>query len=294
LDIPWEDLQLFLAVADSRSINAAARKLRLTQPTLSRRIAALEERLDQPLFVRKTTGVALTPAAERLQAPARRMAEWASEATRAVAERGGRPRGLVRLAAPPGVAFDFVVPLAARLRAQNPGISLEVLAHVEYLSLSRGEADLAIRFRPPAASETELVVLAKVPTVAAAFVSPSYARRLPRKYGVADLDWIAWAPPYSELPPNPQLAAVIPDFQPVFSSNDYLVQVAAVHAGIGAMILSEAFHADSRVKDLRRLNLDFGEAGRSVLYVVAAKRMLDVARFRDVAEAIARQLGRTA
>jgi DNA-binding transcriptional LysR family regulator len=293
LDIPWDDLQLFLAVADSRSINAAARKLRLTQPTLSRRIAALEERLDQPLFVRKTTGVALTPAAERLHAPARRMAEWASEATRAVADRGARPRGRVRLAAPPGVAFDFVIPLAARLRAQNPGISLEVLAHVEYLSLSRGEADLAIRFRPPAASETELVVLAKVPTVAAAFVSPSYARRLPKKYGVADLDWVAWAPPYSELPPNPQLAAVIPDFQPVFSSNDYLVQIAAVHAGIGAMILSEAFHADSRVTDLRRLNLDFGEAGRSVLYVVAAKRMLDVARFRDVAEAIARQLGRS-
>ena len=292
MDIPWDDLQLFLAVADGRSINAAARKLRITQPTLSRRIAALEERLDQQLFIRKTTGVALTPAAERLREPARHMAEWAGEATRAVAERRARPRGRVRLAAPPGIALDLVVPLAARLRGENPDITLEVLANVEYVSLPRGEADLAIRFRPPAASETELVVLAQVPTVAAAFASKSYARRLPKKYGFADLDWIAWAPPYAELPPNPQLAALIPDFEPVFASNDFLVQIAAVEAGLGALILTEPIHAQSRVKDLQQLNIHLGAAGRGFLYVIAAKRMMDVARFRDVAHAIERQLGR--
>src|SRR5689334_4201790 len=113
MNIPWEDLQLFLAVAEARSMSAAARTLRLGQPTLSRRMALLEEAVGSALFVRRPDGVAPTPLAERLLPAARRMAEWASEAGRAVAGGERAPEGRVRIAAPPGIAFDFLAPLAA-------------------------------------------------------------------------------------------------------------------------------------------------------------------------------------
>jgi DNA-binding transcriptional LysR family regulator len=285
MDIPWEDLQLFLAVAEGGSMSAAARALKLGQPTLSRRMALLEERLGDPLFVRGTLGVTPTPLAERLLPAARRMAEWAADAGRAAAGRERSPEGRVRIAAPPGVAFDLLAPLAAALRTRAPGVHLEVLAGVEYVSLARGDADLAIRSRAP--SEHDLAGLAEIKVRAAAYVAKSYARRLPRKVTLADLDWIAWAPPHEQTTPNPQLSAMLGErFRPVFTSNDYLVQLAALEAGVGAMLLGDRYHRLSRIGDLHRLPLDLGPAAAVTFHLVAAKRMVEVPRIRSVVEAI--------
>jgi DNA-binding transcriptional LysR family regulator len=288
MDMAWDDLRLFLAVADARSMSGAARALRLGQPTLSRRMAALEAALDQPLFSRRPSGVTLTSAGERLLPAAQRMAEWASEGQRSLAGAEGAPEGRVRVAAPPGVAFDFLAPVAARLRARAPRIFIDLLANIEYLSLARGEADVAVRWRAP--TERELVAVAEVPVRAAAFASKRYARRLPRRYGIADVDWIAWAPPYDQLPPNPQLAAAIPGFRPVFTSNDYLVQLSAVEAGVGAMLMGRSFSRLSRIGMLAELNIDFGPRANTTLYVVVARRMVDVPRIRVVSDAIVAEL----
>jgi DNA-binding transcriptional LysR family regulator len=288
MDIPWEDLRLFLAVAEARSMSGAARALRLGQPTLSRRIAALEASLDQPLFVRGTGGVTLTAAGERLVPAAERMAEWAGEAARAAAGGESAPEGKVRLAAPPGVAFDFIAPLAASLRARSPGVVLEVLAGIEYLNLARGEADLALRWRAP--GERDLVAVGSVKTRGVVCASKAYARRLPRRYGLGDLDWIAWAPPYDQTPPNPQLAAAIPGFRPVFTSNDFLVQLSALEAGVGAMVVGRGMSARSRIGALVELAIDLGPVADSTMYLVAAKRSVDVPRIRVVIDAILAEL----
>src|SRR5206468_111364 len=121
---------------------------------------------------------------------ARQMADWAGEAARAAAGRERSPEGRVRIAAPPGVAFDFLAPLAAELRKQAAGVRLEVLSGVEFVSLARGEADLAIRSRAP--SEHDLVGLAEIEISAGVYAAKSYARRLPAKVALGDLDWIAW------------------------------------------------------------------------------------------------------
>ncbi len=272
-------------------MSGAARSLRLGQPTLSRRIALLEERLDGPLFVRRSHGVTLTTMGERLLPAAQRMAEWASEAGRAIATGEAAPEGRVRIAAPPGMAFDFLAPLAAQLRKRAPAIRLEVNAGVEYVSLARGDADLALRFRSPA--DADLVSLAVFQVPVAAFAARSYARRLPRKYGLADIDWIAWSPPHEQTPPNPQLAAVLGErFRPVFTANDYLVQLAALEAGVGAMILGKIPTELSRVRTLVELPLSLGEHGTASFHVVAARRMVDVPRIRVVSQALLEALGR--
>lgn len=285
MDMDWDDWRLFLAVATAGSMSGAARAIRVGQPTLSRRIGLMEERLDGPLFVRRAEGVTLTPLGERLLPAAQRMADFASDATRIAAGGERRPEGRVRIAAPPGLAFDFVAPVAGILRRAAPGIRLEVRADVDYVSLSRGDADLAVRFRPP--SEHDLVGLAAIPVQVAAFAAKSYARRLPRTYGFGDLDWIAWAPPFEQAPPNPQLLAALGDrFNPVFTSNDYLVQIAAVEAGVGVMILARRFHRLTRVEHLVELNVNLGPASQVTVHLVVAKRMVDVPRIRAVADAL--------
>lgn len=289
MDISWDDVQLFLAVAETGSLSAAARRLKLGQPTVSRRLAQLEDRLGYELFRRQAQGVVLTDEGERILAPARRMAEWAGEITRAASRHETAPSGLVRVAAPPGVAFDFVAPFAAMLRERHPRIRLEVLSTVQYLDLHRGEADLALRMRAP--PEGDLTTIASVRHRNAVMVSRSYAAELPPRPSLADLRWICWAPPYEDLPPRPQLEQLVPDFAPAFTSDNFLVQLRAAEAGVGAMVLTRARHRLSTLS-LVPLDIDLGPHAESAMHLVAPKSALDIPRVRAVAGLLADELRR--
>ena len=56
---------------------------------------------------------------------------------------------------------------------------------------------------------------------------------------MAEVDWFGWPPSLGHLPPNPQLAARIPGFRPVFTSDDFIVQLRAAEAGLGAIFVGE-------------------------------------------------------
>jgi len=290
MDISWDEVKLFLAVAEEGSVSAAARRLRLAQPTLSRRLATLERAIGESLFRRSVSGAALTSAGERLLEPARRMAEWAGEVGRA-AERSDRgPQGLVRVTAPPIVAYDFLAPFSAWLAEHHPGLRIEVLATMQYLDLARGEADLALRIRPP--GQPDLKLVCTLQTANAVHVAPALARRLPKRPKLQDLPWIAWAPPYQDLPPNPQLAELMPGYQPAFTSDQILVQLAAAEAGVGAMVLPRLRHRFSRPSALVPLDVDLGAFARGALHLVSARSALDIPRIRLVAQLIEAELGR--
>jgi DNA-binding transcriptional LysR family regulator len=292
MNIPWEDVHLLLAVADSGSFSAAARKLRVAQPTISRRLADVEARLGEPLFVRRIDGVGLTSFGERLMAPARNMAEWANELGRAIEARETKPQGVVRLTAPPGVAFDFVAPFAVWLRSRLPGVTLEVVSTIQYLDLVRRDADLALRMQRP--TQRDLVVLASHEEDVGVFAARSYIDRRPRGFGVADIDWIGWAPPRDHLSPNPELAAVIPGFRPVFASDDFLVQLAAAEAGIGAIFLGRNRNRSRLASPsaLEEIPLDLGRRFRGEVHLVAARAALLIPRVKAVAELLAHELVR--
>lgn len=289
MHIPWDDLQLFLAIAEGGSLSAAAKRLRVTQPTVSRRIAELESSVGEALFTRSVEGVTLTSFGERLVEPARRMAEWAAEADRTAERLESRPRGSVRITAPPGIAFDFLAPFAAFARARLPDVHLEVVATVQYLDLSRREADIALRFAAPAQRDVE--TLATLDLEIGAFASPAYAKTLPRRCAPSDIAWIAWAPPFDGLPPNPELARMIPGFVPSFASDDFLVQVRAAEAGLGAMFLGRVEHRFIQSK-LVELDLDVGVVPRT-LYLASARSAMTIPRVRAIAELLVTELGRT-
>ena len=288
MDIAWNDVRLFLAVAEAGSLSGAARRLRASQPTVSRNLAELEANLGYALFVRSVDGASLTSAGERLLQPARRMAEWAAEVELCAQQGEMAPRGDPHDTAPPGVAFDFVAPFASYARKRLPEVTLEVLSSTQYLDLTRREADLALRMRLP--EQRDLVRVTTFVHDNAAFATRTYASTLPKGYGPADIDWIGWAPPLDSLPPNPQLAALIPNFRPIFASDDFLVQRNAVESGVGAMFLGRVRHRYSRPTELVALELELGPYAKSELHLVATKSALEVPRIRAVAELLGEEL----
>ncbi len=290
MDLAWDDVQLFLAIAESGGLSAAARRLRVGQPTVSRRLAELERRLGYKLFLREAAGAKLTSAGERLVVPARKMAEWAGEVARTAAQAERAPEGIVRVTAAPGVAFDFVTPFAGWLRGKHPKLRLEVLSSTSYLDLARGEADLALRARPPA--HDDLTLLHTLEHDNAVFVSRDYAARLPKKPTLAELDWLAWAPPFEHLPPNPQLAQLVPGFRPSFTADSYLVMLRAAQVGLGAMVLDCVKHRWAGQHGLVRLPIDLGPHARGKVYLACARSALDIPRVRAVAELLEKEMRR--
>ncbi len=288
MDIPWDDVRLFLAVAEHGSLSAAARHLRLGQPTLSRRLAQLEEHLGYAVFERSALGARLTSAGEKLLEPARRMAEWAGELERAAEPGDAGPRGVVRLTAPPGIAFGFVAPFAAALREALPDVQLQVLSTIRYMDLSRREADLALRIEPPGTKD--LVSVARVELDNEVCAAPSYVAKLPRHPTLADIDWIGWAPPLDHLAPNPQLAELIPGFRPVFASDDFLVQWRAAEAGVGAMVLGRMPHRYAAASSLVPIDIDLGLHARSAIHLVATRSAMEIPRVHAVVKVLLREL----
>src|SRR4051794_28654837 len=287
MDVTWDDVRIFLAVAEAGSVSGAARQLRLGQPTVSRRLSEMEQAVGSRLFVRAVGGATLTSAGERLLSPAKKMAEWAGEVARAT-EADAAPEGLVRITASPYTCFDFVAPFAAWVSSRHPSIRIEVLSTTRYLDMARGEADLALRLRRPQGKDLE--VLAEIEFENAAWVSHALAKRLPKRPRPHDVPWIGWAPPFEALPPQPMLESIIPGFVPAFTSDNFLVNLAAAEAGAGAIVLGRVTHRFTRARGIVPIDLDMGPGKHGMLCLVCPKSALDIPRVRLVADLLQEQV----
>lgn len=298
MNTSWEDAETFLAVAEKHSFSSAAGLLGVGQPTISRRIAALEGRLGCQLFTRGKRGTELTDAGARLLPAAEQMARWAGEFRRLAQGAEERPTGTVRIAAPPGLAVEVLAPLAAIARDRLPEIRLEVLASVDYIDLSRGGADLAIRTRET--HEPELTTIHSIEFEIGLFATVEYKTRLVDRLGAAgradstfrieDLDWITWSFPYEEVAPRPMLERAIPDFTPAFASDNYLVLKSALAAGMGVMVL-EKHPSANPLASAQLVEIDLGfSLPSSAYYLICAKSMRWVPRVRAVTDLLIEQL----
>jgi DNA-binding transcriptional LysR family regulator len=289
--IPWDAVELFLAAAEQRSLSRAAKALGVTQPTVSRKLAELEDAVGEPLFVRSVEGVSLTQVGERLLEPARRMAESHGEWERVASGTSSAPSGIVRVTAPPGIAFELLAPFAAELRTSLPEVRLEVISTPRNVDLVRREADLALRGAKP--NSKDLITIASIEEPIGIFAAKSFIATLPKNPTLRDLRFVAWPPSHAELAPNPQLAAMIPDFAPVFAADDFLVQLRAAEAGVGAIVLSERVTRFALPSPLARVDIDVGRM-RTGLHLVCARGALAIARVRAVAEKLERELRESA
>ncbi len=282
-ELNWQDIRLFLAVAEHGSFSGAARELKLGQPTLSRRMAELEEQLGQKLFSRVSQGCELTELGAKLLPAAEQMAVWSTEAL-TQAQSPDRIEGRVRVTAPPGVAFAMLPQAAVDLKKEYPDIRLEVLSGIGTMNLARGEADVSLRTQVP--EDKDLICLASFFRPLKVFVSPTLAASLDDTVSLQDLDWICWPDNYDYLQGNYFLKRDIPNFKPAFTTDDYNVQLAACCAGLGALVLPEGFEKSTSVTGLVPLQIDMSQYAPAELHIVVHKRQRYIQRVMKVTDAL--------
>ena len=280
-ELNWQDIRLFLAVAEQGSLSAAARTLKLGQATLSRRIAEFEEQLGQALFNRQSQGCELTAFGAKLLPAAEQMAHC-SAAALSLIQSPNRFEGRVCITAPPAVAFAFLTPFAAQLKQQYPDIQIEIRSDINTLNLARGEADLSLRIAAP--EHADLICLSSFRGHMQVYASQAVAESIEDKTNIHGLDWICWPDDFDYLEINRILKREIKNFKPAFTANDYNVQIAACCSGLGVLALPEGIDKMNFISGLTPLDIDLKQYTTGELHMVVHKRQQHIPRVAKVGE----------
>ncbi len=143
--LDWNDIKYFLSVAEEGSTLAAGRALRVSQTTVARRIAALEEAIGLQLFEKRQAGYTLTPAGEALVERARNVDLAATGFSETSAAISRETRGTVRITTQEIFAVSLLAPMLRELHEKHPEILIELDDSQFFRDLGEGEADIALR-----------------------------------------------------------------------------------------------------------------------------------------------------
>lgn len=160
--VDWDSQRAFLAVMETGSLSAAARRLGLSQPTMRARIEGLEAALGTALFTRSVHGLVPTPTAEAMIAPARAMAHASEAMLRAASADSTEAAGRVRLSVSEFVGIEVLPPMLRSLRDKHPRLAVEFELDNASADLIDQQVDVAVRMHPP---EQSALVARKVPSI---------------------------------------------------------------------------------------------------------------------------------
>ncbi|MBX3276123.1 MAG: LysR family transcriptional regulator [Sandaracinaceae bacterium] len=230
----WELYETFLEVIRGGSLSAASRSLGVAQPTVRRRVEALEAALGAVLFTRAPNGLTPTPAAEAMRPLAETMAASAGALVRSASAPMTASAGTVRLAASEIVGVEVLPPILARLRARHPAIAIELVLSNRNEDLLRRDADVAVRMVAP--TQAALVARRAGEVEVGLYASEAYlaSRRAPRR--AAELPRHALVGDDRARSLREGLAAVGIALSPrdfALRTDSHLAQLAAVRAGVG-------------------------------------------------------------
>jgi DNA-binding transcriptional LysR family regulator len=288
----WDDVRVFLALFRARTLSGAAVRLGVNASTAGRRLVALEEALGARLFDRTPDGVVPTAASEHLLAHAERLERAARSLGGAVDGLESRAAGVVRISAPPGVAEHFLAPALPRLLIRSPDSRRELDVSLRLVDLTRHEADLALRGLRPEGGDLVAVKIAEDDD--GLFTSPGYAATLGTLRALGDARWIGWDRDLAHLPSARWLEEAVPDAKLVLRTNSVTAQLNAAEAGLGVVVLSEAYR---KVRPLAAVRLSSNVRAslpalpRQSLWLVGHRATREVPRVAAVWETILETLG---
>jgi DNA-binding transcriptional LysR family regulator len=177
----WDLCKTFVAVAETHSFAAAARRLRSSHPTVGRNIAVLEEQLGTRLFARSNEGLSLTAQGKKFREHVEAMAAAALRAEAAVSASGQDARGVVKLSIGATLAAHWLMPRMGAFFRDHAHLQLELITHPFPASVRRREADVVLR---PVDSGEENLVGRRIGRLGTGFYcSRDYAarRKLPER-----------------------------------------------------------------------------------------------------------------
>lgn len=145
----WDNARIFLGIYRAGTLRGAAAQLDIDQATVGRRLAAMEKSLGARLFLRTPSGYVATPAGELAVSAAERMEGAALQLQREMLGIDHRLSGTIRVATSDTMAAHFVIEAMQRLHERHPDIRIVLSTATQISSLTRREADLAIRTLRP-------------------------------------------------------------------------------------------------------------------------------------------------
>ncbi|KLK91240.1 LysR family transcriptional regulator [Microvirga vignae] len=234
----WDDLRHFVALADTGSLSAAARRLRVEHATVARRVAALEAAAGVKLVDRRSGRYVLTAEGRRVADHARRIESEALALERALLSRQSDFAAEVSISAPPQIAVSLITPRLAELKQAHPQLRLRLLGESRTVSLPRREADIAIRLTRP--SDTTLIARKAGVMAYSLYASKEYIASKAEK----DFEFIAFDESLDESPHQLWLKKHAGERPIVFRSNDLAILAAAAQAHMGVAVLP-SFVAES-------------------------------------------------
>lgn len=283
--VDWEDLRTFLAIARHGTLSAAARTLGVTQPTMGRRLAAMEARTGARLLQRLPGRYALTALGESVLGNAERIEAEALAAERTISGKDISLEGVVRLTTVDTLASRIVAPALAELQCRHPGIVVELVPDTRSLSLSKREADIALRMSRFASHE---VAARRVGAMEIGFYATAdWVERI----ATDEARLVTVLDEQAHLPEAKWLRDAFPKAPISFRSNSREVQLWATLSGAGIGALA-CYRADAEA-GLTRLHRDVPPLIRDIWLGVHVD-MRHMPRVRAVMDTVTEALARNA
>ena len=253
-----ETLSAFVAVADQGSFVGAARHLERSPASITRAIAALEDRLQTRLFNRTTRAVALTDAGQRYLDLCRRALAEFDELELSAASEGAEPRGLITMTAPELFGRLHVLPVVLAFMRRYPAVKVSLLLLNRIVSFVDEGIDLGLRIAHLQDSSMRAILVGHVRRVVCA--SPDYLARRgtpkrPADLAGHDVIWVSGTRPASErwsFGSGKQQTSVAIDPRLVVSTAQAGLDAAAAGGGI-LRLLSYQCEALEKSGGLRRI-----------------------------------------
>lgn len=288
--LDWNHLRAFLASAEAKTLSGGAARLGLTQPTLSRQIAALETQLGLTLFERVGRGLEITDAGRELLVHIQEMGEAAHRATLATNGLRNDLSGWVRITASDIMATQLLPQTISQLRQIAPQLKVEVIATNDIVDLLHREADIAIRHIRP--TEPSLIARRVAELKAYLYGHEDLIARGPtplEKTNLGELPWVAYGDAPRMITYMKHLNIELEEHNFTASSDDGLIAWEMVKSGLGISPMDA--HFGDKHPQLRRILPDEIEITFPI-WLVAHRELQTSPKIRLVFDVLAQVFAR--
>ena len=237
----WSDYPIFLAVAECGSLTAAGKRLQMSQPTVGRRIRALEEHFGTTLLTKQDGQLVPTPFGHSVLEHIRRMEREDNAIRRSSASLEQSLAGPVRISATEGLGTHWLPPVMQAFRSSHPDLLVEITVDFRSINLAQREADIALRWMGPG-NQNSLIGRKVVEAGFGMFAAKTYLERRPEPiYNKADLvdhdSIVCQLSDNGMLWPKDDDGNPLPTGRVTFKSNNMMAHVNALIAGYGIGIM---------------------------------------------------------
>ncbi|MHC9176503.1 LysR family transcriptional regulator [Pseudomonas aeruginosa] len=275
----WGDVKIFLAIVRAGTFSGAAAYLKVSRPTVSRRLQALEDALGQKLFQRTGDGLLITAEGESVIELAEKMEESALALDRKMAAEDARLEGELKITCAEWFAGYVLPEVLVNFSRKYPRIRIEILSSANLLDLSRRDADIAFRNIP--FDKPDIVQRKLMDINYAVYAADSYM--IEAASAGEGVELILMNSDLSYFPDVTWILKVLPKATVAHRSNARSVQAKLCSAGLGLAVLPVV--VGQKVPGLKVIDLGESPPGRE-LWLGYHRDLRDLKRLRELVNAV--------